>query len=290
MLFGATLWYGHFREKGLKGAEDWLRRVKGMGFDYVEFTPDYPLTRQLEPVRARQLNEMLESAGLKASIHVPWDIRLADPRPEINDGSMKIVEKCFELASSLGALYVNFHLALRWDELATMAFQEVRDDIMSNAVMTAGTIARMGDERSFPVTVENHPTAWIGKLSQLELVLEKNPGLKFCFDPALALYANWYLQNRGEPGTAEVQDWFRALGKRMYTIHLQDVLSSKGSGPYIHLAFGKGNMDMQDILSQAKRTACEHITLEVFYSDTKSTPITDSELRSSLDIARKAFS
>ena len=59
MMFGATLWYGHFRENGLKGVEERLKKVKGMGFDYVEFTPDYPLLRQLEPVRLHQLKEFL---------------------------------------------------------------------------------------------------------------------------------------------------------------------------------------------------------------------------------------
>ncbi|MEE9406252.1 MAG: TIM barrel protein, partial [Candidatus Aenigmarchaeota archaeon] len=155
MLFGATLWYGHFREKGLKGVEDWLKRVKGMGFDYVEFTPDYPLLKQLEPVRLQQFKELLESTGLKIAIHVPWDLWLADPREDVSEGSLQVVEKCMDLGKELDTLYILTHISMQQPlGLATLRFPEVKDDVIKTAVDVAGRISSMGDERSIPTLLE----------------------------------------------------------------------------------------------------------------------------------------
>lgn len=287
MMFGFGLWYGHFRQRGLKGIEEWLGKAKGMGFDYIEFSPDYPVLRQLEPVRARQLNEMLESTGLKVAIHLPWDLHLSDPRPEIHDGSLQVVERCMDLARELGALYANFHIGMRPLNLATFHFQEVRDDVIRTSVESSGRIASMGDERSIPVTVENSLFPVGGKLSTIELVLEKNPGLKFCLDPGHVMIANWNVQAAGETGTEDIPAWFSRLGSRILTGHAHDVLSEKGRCPVDHLAFGKGNSDIQGMLGSFRKTSCEHILLEVFHSDSNRTPISESELKSSLDMARR---
>jgi sugar phosphate isomerase/epimerase len=289
MMLGATLWYGHFRERGLKGAEERLHQAKSMGFDYIEFSPDYPLLRQLEPVRARQLAEMLESTGLKAAVHLPWDLHLADPRPEIHDGSLQVAERCMDLARELGALYANFHMGMSPLNLATFRFQEVRDDVIRTSVESSGRIASMGDERSIPVTIENVMFLSGGKLSHIEIILEKNPGLKFCFDPGHVMIANWNIQAAGEGGAEELPAWFSRLGSRMLTGHAHDILVEKGRCPIDHLAFGRGSSDINGILGSFRKTPCEHILLEMFHSDASRNPITGDELKESLDIAKKAL-
>jgi|GEM_PF-2370643 len=287
MMFGFPLWYGDFRKGDWEGR---FRTAKEMGFDYIELSIDYPMTRLMDPIRIAKVKELLESTGLKLAMHFSWVQYLADPRPEIHEGSLKYVERCMEIARQFGPLYFVFHM---YGQPGTERFQEVHDDIVRTAIDNAGKISSMGDMSSIPALIENEPRVRIGTINEIGLILEKNPGLRLCYDIGHHLRNNWELQQRGrEKDASRIADWFSRFGSRLMTVHINDSVLMEGGIPRDHLPFRDGVIARQlpEICKMIKRSSCEHITLEVFYSDpNRQAPVSDEEVKASLDTVKKAI-
>jgi sugar phosphate isomerase/epimerase len=286
MLFGFALWYGDIR----KGSwEERFSKAKEMGFDYIELSIDYPMARLMDPARIAKVKELMEKHGLKIAIHCSWVQYLADPRPDIHEGSLKYVERCMEIARQLDPLYLVFHM---YGEPGTQEFQEVHDDIVRTAIENAGKISSMGDMNSVPALIENEPRIRIGTLNEISLILEKNPGLKLCFDICHHIRNNINLEQMGRASEKSgIEQWFQMFGDRMLTVHLNDLAATESGMLADHLPFRGGIIGKQlpELCRMIKQSSCEHITLEVFYADASRTRASDEEVKTSLDTIKGMF-
>ncbi|MEE9406406.1 MAG: sugar phosphate isomerase/epimerase family protein, partial [Candidatus Aenigmarchaeota archaeon] len=284
MMFGFSQWYGDFR----KGSwEERFKKAKEMGFDYIELSIDYPMTRLMDPIRIAKIKELMEKYGLKLAIHCSWVQYLADPRPEIHEGSLKYVESCMEIARQLDPLYFVFHM---YGGPGTERFQEVHDDIIRTAIENAGKISSMGDMNSIPTLIENEPRVRIGTINEIGLILEKNPGLKLCFDICHHIRNNLNLEHMGRTSEkSDIGKWFQMFGDRIHTVHINDLVATEGGMMFDHLPLRDGIIAKQlpEICRMINKSACEHITLEVFFTDTKRTLASDEEVKASLDAVKR---
>jgi sugar phosphate isomerase/epimerase len=285
MLFGMPVWYGDIRKGDY---EPPFAKAKELGFDYIEFSVDHPVLRIIDGVRIAQIKELQERYGIGMAFHCPWNQQLADPRPEIREGSLKYIERCVDFSRNFSPLYVCFHMYASMGSWG--AFPELRDDVISSAIEAAGKISGMGDTHSIPVLIENDPRARIGTIREIGLILDKNPGLKLCLDLPHVLLNNWALEQCGrDPEKSEISDWFSKFSQRINAVHINDVAIQDGGGLQEHLPLGKGVLgkDMPGICSLIDKSACEHIVPEVFFSDAKRTPVSAGELKASLDTVKQ---
>ncbi|MBI5228927.1 hypothetical protein HY991_02365, partial [Candidatus Micrarchaeota archaeon] len=65
-------------------------------------------------------------------------------------------------------------------------------------------------------------------------------------------------------GRNRLRDWFERLGKRIETIHLHDSRLPREKEPEDHFALGHGNLDVNAILGEIKKTTAKHLLLELY--------------------------
>ena len=120
ILIGAPVWLGN------RPFKQTLSALQKAGFDYLEFSLDFPLPECMRSDEKEELKRMLEDFGLKIAFHSPLDVQTVHPRREIFEASMKILRKCFEFSSYFSPLYYNLHLHPR---ISTLKLDEVREQV-----------------------------------------------------------------------------------------------------------------------------------------------------------------
>ena len=277
MKFAANIWYG---DRPLLPA---FERAHRLGFDFVEFSLDYPWPDQLTGKEMRLLEKLKEEYGLEIAFHGPWSGKvLFHPRDEISDACLKIYEKCLKFAEKFNPLYFNFH---QFGYLATSGFEEIRKKIFDKALEATRTIVNFG--RSFPVTIENNPSRLFGCPRDIKPLLDNISDLNFCFDVGHAVVSKWEIQHaKGKTGEKlEIKDWLDLFKDRVLTVHLHDCLLEGNLKPVDHFVIGKGNLNFENIAKAVKKTSCRYAVLEVFYTR-KGVFASEEDLKNNLEFCR----
>jgi sugar phosphate isomerase/epimerase len=289
MKFAMPIWYG---DRPLRPV---FERAHRLGFDYIEFSLDYPWPDQLTEEEIKLLKGLKEEYGLEIAFHGPWAGKvLSHPRDEISNASLKVHEKCLKFAGKFNPLYFNFHQS---GQAATFTFEEVRKRIFEKALETTREIVKLGRENGFPITIENNPWPFFGSPKHIEFVLEEISDLNFCFDIGHAVVSKWEIQrgkswevqrSKSEKQASEkleLEDWFDLLKDRILTIHLHDCLIKGDSKPKDHLVIGRGSLNFEKIAWMIKRTSCMHMLLETYYLEDGSYP-PERDLKNNLEFCR----
>lgn len=275
------IWYG---DRPLRSV---FEKAHRLGFDYIEFSLDYPWPDELTGEEVELLEKLGEEYGLGLAFHGPWAGKvISHPRDEISDACMKIYEKCLKFAGRFRPLYFNFH---QKGHAATSGFEEIKRRIWDRALETTRAIVDLGMEDGFPVTVENNEDSFFGRPKFIEFLLEKINDLNFCLDVGHAMISKWEIQRRAkdeEPSEkTEIEDWFDLFGGRILTVHLHDCLIKEDSRPVDHLVIGKGDLDFEDIARAVKKTRCKHVLIETYYRE-RGVFATEEDLKNNLEFCR----
>ncbi|MFQ5711038.1 MAG: sugar phosphate isomerase/epimerase family protein [Candidatus Geothermarchaeales archaeon] len=281
MKFGSMIWYGR---RPLRSA---LETTHRLGFDYVEFSLDYPWPEGLSEEERNLLESLGDEYGLELAFHAPWaGQHISHPRDEISAACLKVFERCLDFAGGFNPLYFNFHQSM---EASTFYFEEVRVKIFEKALASTTLIVDMGRRHGFPVTIENNPTPFFGSPDQLEFALQVE-GLKMCLDVGHVFLSRRSIKRLRAAKLFDqrlgLEDWFNQFKDRILTVHLHDCRVGGVSGPRDHLAFGRGNLDFERIAEMIGETSCGHVLIETYYADGKGFPITERELERSLRTCR----
>jgi len=277
MKFATNIWYG---DKPLLPA---FERAHRLGFDFIEFSLDYPWPDQLTGKEMGLLEKLKEEYGLEISFHGPWSGKVIfHPRHEISDACLKIYEKCLKFAEKFNPLYFNFH---QFGYLATSGFEEIRKKIFDKALETTRTIVNFG--RSFPITIENNPSSLFGCPRDIKPLLDKINDLNFCFDVGHAVVSKWEIQHaKGRTDEKlEIKDWLDLFKDRVLTVHLHDCLFEGSLKPVDHFVIGKGNLNFENIAKAVKKTSCRYVVLETFYAR-KGVFASEEDLKDNLEFCR----
>lgn len=277
MKFAANVWYG---DRPLRFAFEMAHRL---GFDYIEFSLDYPWPDRLTKEEIGLLGELEEEYGLGIAFHGPWAGKVIfHPRNEISNACLKVYEKCLKFAGKFSPLYFNFH---QFGHVATSGFKEIRKKIFDKALETTRTIVNLG--RGFPITIENNPGRIFGRPKDIKFLLDDIKDLNFCFDVGHAVVSKWEIQ-RGKSAPnekLEVEDWLELFKDRILTVHLHDCLVKGNSRPVDHFVIGKGNLDFESIARAIKKTSCKYVLLETFYRE-RGTYASEEDLKNNLKFCR----
>lgn len=277
MKFATMIWYG---DRPLRSTFEMAHRL---GFDYIEFSLDYPWPDQLTKEEVGLLEKLKEEYGLGIAFHGPWAGKvISHPRDEISDACLEIYEKCLRFASKFNPLYFNFHQS---GYAATSGFKEIKKRIFDKALETTRAIVNFG--RGFPITIENNPGRIFGRANDIKFLLEGIKDLNFCLDVGHAVVSKWEIQHvKGGSGEKlEVEDWLNLFKDRILTVHLHDCLFEGDSKPRDHLVIGKGNLDFENIAKAIKNTSCRHVLLETYYTEKGVYP-SEEDLKNNLEFCR----
>lgn len=277
MKFATMIWYG---DRPLQSTFEMAHRL---GFDYIEFSLDYPWPDELTKEEVGLLEKLKEEYGLGIAFHGPWAGKvISHPRDEISDACLKIYEKCLRFSGKFNPLYFNFHQS---GYAATFGFEEIRKRIFDKALKTTRAIVNLG--RGIPITIENNPSHLFGRPKDIEFLLGGIRELNFCFDVGHAVVSKWETQHvKGRSGEKlEIEDWLNLFKDRILTIHLHDCLFEGDSKPTDHLVIGKGNLDFENIAGAIKKTSCKHVLLETYRTEKGIYP-SEEDLKNNLEFCR----
>jgi sugar phosphate isomerase/epimerase len=277
MKFATNVWYG---DRPLRPA---FERAYRLGFDFIEFSLDYPWPDQLKSEEIRLLEKLKEEYGLGITFHGPWSGHVIfHPRDEISDACLRIYEKCLKFVEGFNPLYFNFH---QFGYVTTSGFEEIRKKIFNKALETTRMIVNFG--RGFPVTIENNPSRLFGCPRDIKLLLDKISDLNFCFDVGHAVVSKWEIQQaKGRSDEKlEIEDWLDLFKDRILAVHLHDCLFKSNLKPVDHLVIGKGNLNFENIIRAVKKTSCRYVVLETFYTR-KGVYASEEDLKNNLEFCR----
>jgi sugar phosphate isomerase/epimerase len=237
-LIGTLLWYGDHPY------EDAIRKIHSMGFDYFEFSLDYPLP---DACNAKRLKELIKDLGIGIAFHAPLDIFLAQPRDEIFEASLNVFRKCLEFASIFETFYFNFHLI--WN-VSTHPFLEVKEKIRKNGIKACREAVKFGNEHGFEVGIE------YDQGFDENFLIE---GLNITFDVGHFIVDE---VRSGKNYLKSLKIFLRKHGDRILAVHLHDC---NLEALIDHVSFGKGTLNLKEIVKMIGDK--KHILIETFWSD-----------------------
>ncbi|WP_240910629.1 sugar phosphate isomerase/epimerase [Thermococcus sp. MV11] len=140
-----------YREKTLKGFDEWLEQVEALGFDFVELVSEWPhyLTKETLPT----FKEAFSAHKLKVTLHAPFsDLNLASFNERIREASLGIIRETLVLAAELDALVVTIHPG----HCSPVSVRNRRKYLEIHRE-SLRRIARWGEEYGVRIGVENMP-------------------------------------------------------------------------------------------------------------------------------------
>jgi len=220
MMIGAPLWYGGRPYRKV------IEALHDIGFDYVEFSLDYPLPDGLDDLN------VAKEIGIELAFHAPIEIFLAHPRDEIFKASLKVFERCMEATSKFEPVYFNFHL---FHSTTTHIFPEVREKIRENGLKACKVAVELSKELGFPVCLEND-----GILDDLFLSIE---GLMLTLD--IGHIAVKKLR-RGEDYIREIKEFVKRFDRKILVCHIHNVdLRTLND----HISLSSGDLNLREVVS-----------------------------------------
>jgi len=188
---------------------------------------------ELDWQQVRSVAGRLDRAGLRVSLHAPFaDLNPGAMEPLVLAATEKRYRQTLDVAAALGARLIVFHPGYdRWkygglDHLwleANLAFWPPLIEL------AARSDCRMALENIF----ERRPDTLAGLLDAFD-----SPWLGHCFD-----VGHWHLF-----GKVSLNDWFAALGSRLFHLHLHDNRGRRDD----HLPPGEGKIDFPALFDRIR--------------------------------------
>ncbi len=280
MFYGKNVWYGE------RPLEKTFRISKSIGFDFVEYSIDYPLPEKILKRDFQILKNIRKDFGLEIAFHAPWiGLCLAHPQKEIFDASLKILKKAMLFSKNFNPLYFSFHIIAPFH--GTFKLGNISREVLKKGVKAASEISALAKKLNLNVCVENNPEIFFGSPSQIEKVLNECKNLKFNFDISHAIVAMHEIKRKENIFRKEKMDlkrWFSLFKERIYTVHLSDV-KIKDNEPKDHFPIGEGILNFKKIFSLIKKTKCENVVLEIFRKDKGK--VSRKDFEKSLEIVKR---
>ena len=283
VLIGAPVWLGN------RPFKQTLSALQKAGFDYLEFSLDFPLPECMRSEEKEELKRMLEDFGLKIAFHSPLDVQTVHPRREIFEASMKVLRKCFEFSSYFSPLYYNLHLHPR---ISTLKLDEVREQVRAVCLKYCEELAELGSEYGLRLTVENDfmPFEWSGLIHD---AISK--GMHFTLDVGHAILAEAHFRERRRRqqkhlSSKEVVEilkrWVERCGARMLVVHLHDCVLS-GCEKTDHISLGRGELNIEEIFDLLRRVNFNFLLVETFWRNRQKEEMNFEEMRRNVEICRR---
>ncbi|ABU81407.1 sugar phosphate isomerase/epimerase family protein [Ignicoccus hospitalis] len=210
--YGWAAWKGQ-----LDKLEELLKEAREAGFDYVEFSLDYPLPYKADLVA--EIVKKIKDFGLAVSFHAPWrGLDVATLWPEVRKASIDIIKKSIRMASELGAEYVVYHVTT-----PEKLFKDTVDEVYEAGKEAVAELTDFAREMSVEAAVEN-----VGNLGTPEFfgILKDETRAKFCFDVAHAV-TTFMQRHKLKLNDVDVDEvielWKNAIGGRTLCAHVHGV-------------------------------------------------------------------
>ena len=221
--------------------ETWLEEVEGLGFDYIEWVSEWP--RFLDENTTKKLEELLQSFGLRLTIHAPFsDLNIASFNEKIREASLRAIYDTLERAAELGAMTVTMHPGH-----CSPVSRRYQAEYIRIHRKSLESIAEAAEELGVKVGVENMPRFPILDAQTPERLYELVGGIDIgvTFDVA-------HLNTT----TADFEGFLRLFGNRTVLLHLHDNHGERDE----HLALGEGTIPWEELIPRLPRVPA---TLEV---------------------------
>jgi len=247
MKFGRPVWHGN------KPFENTFKTAQESGFDYIEFSLDFPYPENFSENEIKLLKSLKKKYGLDLAFHAPWgDVSIAHPREEISNASLKVFEKCIKFAENMDSLYFNFHNSIK---VPTLKFEDVKNKAYKKALESMSELAKSSE---VILTLENNSfLEFFGKTEDFEHINEK---LKICLDVGHVAACSW----RGKTDfKKDLEEWIKKFKNKIHVVHLHDF---KGDAKTYedHLTIGSGNLDFNFISKAIKLIKCNYVNIELY--------------------------
>lgn len=264
MKFGYPFWYG---DGSIRKHAEIARKL---GFDYVEFSLNYPWPEKLSESEKTFLKNLKRDYNLDIAFHAPLGgIDLCYPRKEIYEASMKVFSDSMKFAANYAPLYFNFHLGT---DIPTWKCAGIRNELVESAHHSVSRIAKTADGYDIQLTLENNSKKMFSDIKELKPFLHDN--LKFCFDVGHAA--------RAADGKSEkIFEWIKTFKKEMLVLHFHDVSSETD-----HLSMGEGDLPLEKILESVGKTGCDYTLIEI-HTGAKRRNITEDDFENGLNYCKK---
>lgn len=281
MLLGASVWYGN------RPFDETIKKLVQLGFEYLEFSLDYPLPGSMGAAEQRELAVLLEEFDLKIGFHSPLDTPLTHPRDELAEASLRVLRQCMGLAAAFQprASYYNFHIHPR---IPTFKLADAYEELYQKGLARCDAITRAAAEFGVPLTVENDLVPFDRAQLLLDALARYYPQLHFTFDIGHAIKAEeCHARSRCARGgdlLVHLTPWVERCGSKVLVAHLHDFARS---GNRDHLSLGMGEVDLSAVLELLQQaTSCQYLLLETFWKDRERAEMDYAELRRNVEWCR----
>ena len=114
--------------------DQFLSMCNDLGMNYVEIQTEHPYTpSEMDPKRIKEVRELADTHGLDIILHGPlFDTNLSSLKEGIRRASVRFMQECVELASSLDADLLVVHAGSFPGDLPSSLMSEARDQLHSS--------------------------------------------------------------------------------------------------------------------------------------------------------------
>ncbi len=266
MIFGAT-------NSPLGNVIDEIRRLAGLGFDYLELCLDPPGAdpESLKPVMDDLENALVQTGLTIPVAHLPTFVWLADAYPGVRRVAVEETVKGLDICRHLGVPKAVLHPGY----LTGM----IRHEPGKGRELALDSLAKVLDAaatRDVTICLENMfpRSGWMYKPEEFAMVLERFPGLMMTLD-------------LGHAAIQAPPDRLRRLietgGRRIRHLHVSDNTGRDDD----HLPVGAGGIDIAGALAALKAAGYDQtMTLEVFSPDSDYLALSLRKVRAMWEEAR----
>lgn len=235
-----------------RSLEEGVELCQTLGLQFIELNMNFPQC-QLEQLDAERLNEIRQKTGLYFTIHLDENLNISDFNMEVREAYLRTVENTIALARRIEAPIINMHLAkgiyITLPEKKVFLFEEYSTYYMENMYRFRNMCEKALEGSGIRIAVENTDGFMEHEKRAIEFLLESK-----VFGLTLDI---------GHSHAAKDMDlpFFDRHKDKLLHMHAHDA-----KGKQNHLAFGDGEIDLQERLGRAKaagaRVVLETKTIE----------------------------
>lgn len=219
--------------------EECARLCSQLGLGFIELNMNFPQC-QLPELSADRLRRIMDQEHLYFTIHLDENLNVCDFNPKVRQAYLETAVETIELAKAIGAPVINMHLAKgiyltlpgRKEYLFKRYEEEYRRHIAEFGEMCRDAVG----DAAIHMAVENTEGFMVHERKALELLLQQP-----CFGLTLDIGHSHAAGNVDIP-------FYLAYEDRLIHMHGHDA-----KGKSYHLAFGDGEIDLEERLLMAEK-------------------------------------
>jgi len=212
------------------------------GFDFLDLTIEGPCAGNVE---INKLRPILDRYGLSVTGHTDPCLPYAYPIQSVQEACLKVLERCAQIFSTLGAKIMNIHPCY-------LSPPAMRKDRVLFHIQSLQPIVEMAASYGLTLVLENY-SAPFDRVATFKTLLEEVPGLKLHLDFG---HTNF--------GRDDHDVFCRELGEHLRHVHFSDNRSRSDD----HMPLGVGTVDWKNAVNALKAIGYDGtITLEIFCND-----------------------